>query len=77
MPSTIILCVILSPSLTIAISIAFDYSIYTSGAYVAIRQQDVLQETLRESKPCLAVKDEALKKGLRRAQEGLKKALRT
>ena len=44
--------------------------IYTSGAYVAIRQQEVLQQTWRRSKPCTPVNDEALKTVLRRAEEG-------
>ena len=50
--------------------------IYTSGAFAAIRQPEVLQQTWRKSKPCPAANEEALKKGLRRASEGLKKALR-
>ena len=44
--------------------------LHTSGAYVAIRQQEVLQQTWRRSKPCTAANDEALKKVLRRAEEG-------
>ena len=35
--------------------------IYTSGAYVAIRQQEVLQQTWGKSKPCTAANEEALK----------------
>ena len=38
--------------------------IYTSGAYVAIRQQEVVQETQGESLPCMAANEEGIKKGL-------------
>ena len=41
--------------------------IYTRGAYVAIRQQEVLQGTQEGSKPSTAATDKGLKKILRRA----------
>ena len=39
----------------------------TSGAYVAIRQQEVLQGTQEGSKPSTAATDKGLKKILRRS----------
>jgi len=47
-------------------NIVKDIHVHSRGAYVAIRQQEVLQGTQGGSKPWMAATEEGLKKGLRR-----------